>query len=129
MKRRVVGVILAAGLLSGCYTYTETGRGVSLDAHTYISTTWSPKTVQLIDTRSGEVMWEYELAVGKQLTVRFYADKEPDNAYTPDLMRWEVWDQPTSGGKLSNSMPVPPSTARRLEWFERDKPEMPPSEG
>ena len=129
MTRRVLGVVAAAGLMSGCYVYTETGRGVSLDAQTYISTTWEPKTVQLIDTRTGEVMWEYELAVGKQLTVRFYADKEPSNTYTPDLMRWEVWDEPTSGGKLTNTMLVPPSSARRIEWFLRDTPEMPPAEG
>ena len=119
---------LALGLSLGGCGYKPGGNSISQDEFTYISEPFLPITLQLIDTRTGEVFWEYEIPVGKQLTFRFFPNKEPKNAYTPDLMRWELFDKPTGHGGLRNTMLVPPSTARRVDYFTRETPEFAPAD-
>ncbi len=116
---RLAAVVLAAAAASmgGCL-YS------SSDSHPYVSRTWSPKTVVLVDTRTGEELWRYELSVGHKLRVRFFSGDE-SNIIMPDEMRWEVKDQ--ESGKIvdSGEMPSPPEGVRRIDWFERDAPEYP----
>ncbi|MBL8759920.1 MAG: hypothetical protein JNL50_01325 [Phycisphaerae bacterium] len=130
-RRRVLAhsscVALAAALLSlaGCATYTPGGSGFSNDAYTYHSLPHEPKTITIVDTRTGERFWMYEIPAGRQLVVRFYEDQYRDNAYTPAAMRWQEMPLGQKYGTLSNVMAVPDAGCRRVDLDVRPGPEMP----
>lgn len=118
--------------LTGCSTggpyrsfWNEGGSGESDDAYTYISYPHEPKTVSVIDTRTGEVLWSVDVPVGKQLSMRFYHEREKDNPYAPDLLKWSIWDAGTKTGRLGNAMLVPSGSARRVDITLRTSPEFP----
>ena len=116
---RVAALALTVGVggsLAGCYT--------SQDKFTYDSRTWSPKTVVLVDTRTGEELWRYEVPVGAELELKF-ASGDEDNLRFPDEMRWHV--RSTIGTSLNESdvIPSPPEEVRRVDWYLRDAPEYP----
>lgn len=116
-------LLVAAGLLlSGCYG--EGGTGFSIDRYTYISTSWNPKTVSLVDTRVGETIWSVDVPVGQQLVVGFYVGKG-GTPQMPDLMYWGLMEGGAGGGATPNRMPVPPYSARLIELTFRPAPEMP----
>lgn len=127
--RVLSGVCAASGVVAlaatGCSTYVPGGSGFSDDAYTYPSTPQTPQTVTLTDTRTGQTLWTYEIPVGRQLTVRFMRDSEPENVLTPDTMYWEEMDAGTHYGYLDNSMLVPNRDGRRLDPMVRPAPEMP----
>ncbi len=122
MTRAIILVALALSA-QGCF-YSQGGSGASRDTHTYDSTTHYPKTISLIDTRDGSVIWNEEIPVGKRLVVRFVPDQQKD-PLRPDLMRWEIMEQDHYWGTLDNSMPVPDATCRLLKMDIRPTPEMP----
>src|SRR5947207_5919826 len=105
---------LACVVAAGCYS--EGGSGLSLDEHTYYSTSWQPKTVYLKDTRTGEVIWSVDVPVGKQLTVKMEKGMGTKDGMTPDLMVWDIFDQGKTAGVLNNSVPVPGGTDKQLGW-------------
>ena len=107
-------------MLSGCYS--PGGPRWSADRYTYESTTWSPKTVFVVDTRTGQTIWSIDVPVGKQVAVGFESDNGP-NAYMPDTMVWEVMDYDRKFGTLSNRRAAPPAHARRIEFELRPSPE------
>lgn len=117
---RMAALALAATALAlplgGCYT--------SSDSYPYVSRTWSPKTVMLIDTRTGEELWRYDLGVGDSMKIRFFPGDE-DNIIMPDEMRWEV--KSGQSGKIieKDEMPCPPEGVRLIEWEHRKTPEYP----
>ena len=117
----VVGLGLAASTtLPGCYT--PGGPHWSADRATYESTTWSPKTVYVIDTRTGQTIWSIDVPVGRQVAVGFETGNGP-NEYMPDTMVWEVMDYDKVFGVLSNRRAAPPRHARRIEFELRPAPE------
>lgn len=131
MPPRSIGALaltLAACLwmAPGCYAPNGSFMPSSNATFTYISSTWSPKTIRVIDTRTQEAFFTIRLPVGKQLTFRFLEGKGDDPVLTPDRMQWEVWDAPHKTGKLSNQLTVPPSSARRIQVDMRPGPEEPP---
>lgn len=122
----------ALAILGGCTTggpyrsfWTEGGSGSSEDAFTYVSTPHQPKTISVIDTRTGEVMWSVDVPVGQQLSMKFYHDREPDNPYAPDLLKWSLWEAGTKHGRLDNALLVPSGDARRVDISLRQSPEFP----
>ena len=119
----VMGGAITLGL-GGCYW--EGGPAWSDWNETYASTEWQPKSFELIDTRTGEVIWSAEVPVGKQLVVRYRRDVGLDDAVYPDLMNWEIMDAGERFGALENSIPVPGKNARRMDWYLREVPELPP---
>jgi hypothetical protein len=123
----ILSLALAAGALctSGCASYTPGGGGISRDAFTYISTSHSPKSLQLKDTRTGEVLWTYEIPVERELVISFYEGRNRENIEMPDEMRWEEWEKGRSHGTLDNRMPVPEMIYRRIDVTIR-KPEPSP---
>ncbi|MEC8320396.1 MAG: hypothetical protein VX726_09860 [Planctomycetota bacterium] len=130
MRSRSIGAATLAALLfiaPGCYAPDGGFLPSSNSTFTYISTTWSPKTVQIIDTRTNEAFFSIALPVGKQLTFKFLDGKGDDPSLTPDRMQWEVWDAPHKSGKLSNQLTVPPAAARRIAVSVRPGPEDPPT--
>jgi len=118
------GLALTAG---GCWPgYYEGGnyrtRGGGL--HTYVSTEWQPKTITLVDTRTGSAMWSVDIPVGKQLVIWFEEGESNAGPDLPDLMRWEIMAANTHSGALDNAMPVPGKDSRRLDMTLRAAPEM-----
>lgn len=119
--------VLACAGLGGCYS--EEGAGISLDEHTYISTSWQPKTVYLQDTRTREVIWSVDVPVGKQLVVKIRKDLGTKDGMTPDLMVWDIMEPGKSFGVLNNSVPVPGGDNKQLSWKLRPAPELPEGTG
>lgn len=126
----LAGLSLAGlgSLLGGCgqaykLNYHESGSGASIDQYTWVSRPFEPKTVMLVDLRTDEVYWSVDIPVGQQLTVRFYENEEPENEFTPALMRWEIQEAGTKFRKLANAQLVPPVTVRRIDWEFRAAPE------
>lgn len=114
----------AAGLSAGCYY--EGGPLKSIDRFTYASTTWQPKTITIIDTRTGETLWSVDVPVGEQLVIDFNTPANADNAaWLPDVAEWQLFPYPTRSGQLTNTMRVPPHSARRVDVTLRPVPEMP----
>ena len=107
--------------------YHESGSGAAIDQYTYVSRTWEPKTITLMDVRTNEAVWTVDVPVGSQLTLRFYEDKDPANPDTPDLMRWQIQEEGTKFGNLRNTTLVPAAEHRRLDVELRAVPEDPPA--
>jgi hypothetical protein len=61
-----------------------------------------------------------DVPAGKQLTLDFVPDEGDDPVYTPDLMRYQVWDIGTSSGRLRNSLTVPTASSIRIDVHYRD---------
>lgn len=110
--------ILTAGTLGGCSSLS----GRTADRHTYDSTTWSPKTVSLIDTRTGETAWSVDVPVGQAIRVVFSEGSGP-NEYLPDEIRWELAPIGRRIVTPTNFQPCPPAHARRLDLSIRETPE------
>jgi hypothetical protein len=133
-KTRTLPALAIAGLallaLPGCWYvgWHEGGDLGSNDKHVYISTAWQPKTVTLIDTRSGEKLASWDVPVGKQLAIQFFDAQNKDDAVFPTIMRYDIMDAGREGGTLNSSMPAPGPDARRLDWELRPVPEYPPEE-
>ena len=114
--------IAAVGLGgSGCHREGPY-PGVSVDEFTYISRTWEPKTITVVDTRTNESMWSVDIPVGQQLVVGFSTGTGP-NEYTPDEIVWGMFPAGKRFGARPNRMPCPPSYARRVDMKIRAVPE------
>ncbi|MDX2147200.1 MAG: hypothetical protein SFZ23_06725 [Planctomycetota bacterium] len=113
------GVALLVGL-AGCLS--PGGTGTSDDIHTYISTPQNPTTVSLKDWRTGQVIWSYDVPVGRQLVVRFYEGDDPSKPY-PDTLRWAEVKAGSNSSPLGNSMAVPDKESRVMELSFRTSPE------
>ncbi len=120
----LAALIGGSALSAGCYY--QGGPLKSIDRFTYASTTWEPKTITLIDTRTGETLWTVDVPVGEQLVIDFDVPANADNtAWLPDVAEWQIFPYPTRSGQLTNSMRVPPQAARRVDVTFRPVPEMP----
>lgn len=121
--RRMAPALALAGMImlgSGCVS--EGGRPWSDDTFTYVSTAWFPKTVSLLDTRTGETLWSVDVPVGQQLTASFRKGSGP-NPFKPDMMDWTISEAGRGGSWMRNRIPVPDRHARRLEMTLRPAPE------
>jgi hypothetical protein len=108
-------LILSASLLASCQMYTPGGNPFTNgpdSAATYLSTEEFPKTVTLLDTRTG-----------KKLVIDFVTDLGDNPVLTPDLMSWELFPSDVGYGPLSNSMTVPNRWSRRIDVTMRDSSE------
>ncbi len=117
--------LAAAALLAltGCYSIG--GFPASRDKFQYESHPLMPATVTIVDTRTGEAVWSMDVPVGQKLALRFYDDRDPDDA-TPTrtaLMRWQVVDIGKGAGSLKNEVAVPIATARKINYELREGPE------
>lgn len=134
LTTRTFPALALAGLtllaLPGCWYagWHEGGDMKSDDKHVYISTTYQPKTVVLIDSRSGDKIASWDVPVGKQLAMQFFDGQNKDDPVMPSILKWEIMPAGTEGGTLRNSIPAPPKEARMLDMRLRDGPEYPPEE-
>lgn len=111
----MASVVVSAALLSLAGCYTSSGLG----DNTYLSTPDSPKTISLVDTRTGQTLWTVDVPVNRQLVLRFYENRPGNDRNRPDAMRWEIKEIGRSGGELSNLMPVPDKFSRRIDMTLR----------
>jgi len=115
---------LAGGLsLGACSNFSPGGSGFSEDRFTYASTEWSPKTVELIDTRNGQTMWSVDVPVGQKLTLNFDKVYEPEDSGFPDRMKWVIQKIESDSWKGFQTMMAPPSNSRLLQMTLRPAPE------
>jgi hypothetical protein len=114
---RIGAAVLAATVvgLSGCHSPKGGMMPASWGTSTYYSTEISPKTITLIDIRTEEEIFVMDIPVGKQLTLDFREGMGDDPVYTPDLMRYQVFDIGTRVGRLRNSLTVPNAVSRRID--------------
>ncbi len=111
-------------LLTGCgSSFSPAGSGFSEDRFTYESTEWSPKTVELIDTRTDQTLWSIDIPVGQKLTMQFETAYDNDNTEYPERMKWVVQPISKRSWKGKESMLVPGPTSRLIEMTLRPAPE------
>ncbi|MDP7008245.1 MAG: hypothetical protein QGI78_01595 [Phycisphaerales bacterium] len=125
----IVSILLVLSIFSSCKMYAPGGNAffnAPDSAATWESTEEFPKTITIIDTRSGEEVFVMEIPVGKQLVVDFESDGGDDPVETPDLMRWAIFPNGTGWGALNNAMTVPNRWSRRLDVTIRDSSEYAP---
>ena len=111
----------ASIVLAGC---SRPGGVIgSRDRHNYQSTAMEPKTVRVLDARSGEVLWSLDVPVGQTLSIQF-DDNKFDSVTLPDRMKWGT--APIGDGvSMDEEIQVPPADSRRIEWDIRNIPEYP----
>ncbi|GAB4385223.1 MAG: hypothetical protein Kow0022_10310 [Phycisphaerales bacterium] len=126
-SKAILSAALLSALLAGCAYRPGGGPMVSEDRFTYVSTPYEPKTLTLVDTRTGEVIWTMEVPVGQRVTLQFYKGKSKGYADYPDVMRWEVQKADASwDAVLRSQIAVPDRWSRRLDMTLRDVPEFYP---
>lgn len=125
MKRLIPAAFLMFAMAAVGCSSGPGGSGFSDDSYTYWSTPHEPKTVSLVDTRTGKTLWTYEIPVNHQLKLSFSEDQAVDNIDTPAQMSWREGPIKGSGSETSNSMLVPDYRCRRIELFVRPAPEYP----
>ena len=125
-KITIPSLVIFAAVLTGCEMYVPGGNPFTNgpnSAATWESTEQFPKTITLIDTRSGERLFVMEIPVGKKLVIDFVKDAGDNEVMTPDLMSWEVFPRSVSYGPLSNAMTVPNRWSRRIDVAMRESSE------
>lgn len=135
MIRRVPAIPLLATIVlalaaPGCNYQPSGGLFAGSNApFTYYSTPEYPKTFVLVNTRTGENIFEMHIPVGKALVVQFTKDQGDESKTTPDLMRYGVFPMGDVSGLLSSSITVPGAYARRIDIFLTEgEPYTPPDE-
>ena len=123
--RHILYIAAAATILAGC-TYTPGGPLMSDDQFTYESTPQWPMTINVIDTRTAEVVWTMDIPVGQKVTLRFYPDKSEGYEDYPDIMKWEVQGNDDFAGILRSRITVPDRWSRRIDVTMREGPEFYP---
>ena len=83
----LAAILLAAGALTSTACHYQGGPRYSADRFTYESSSWYPKTVSLIDTRTGQTVWTVDIPVGEQLVVGFSRGTGP-NEFNTDEIVW-----------------------------------------
>lgn len=122
---RAMALALGAALLTagGCWT---PGGWNSDDSRVFQSAEYLPQTVSLVDTRTQQVVWTYDVPVGRQLVTRFVSpsssQRVEDPAF-PDTLMWDDWESGQMFGNPNRQQKVPPRTARRWEVSLRPGPE------
>ena len=111
-------VLLLALVAPGCKYQPSGGLFAGSDGpFTYYSTTEYPKTFVVVNTRTGENIFEMHIPVGKALVVQFDKGQGDDSKTTPDLMKYGVFPLSDVSGLLSSSITVPGPYARRIDIF------------
>lgn len=108
-------ILVSATLATACYSPAGGLMPYTGGPVTYYSTEMQQKTINLVDVRNNEVVFSMAIPPGKQLTFKFEKDAGDNPVYTPDLMRYELFDIGTKIGRLRNAVTVPNAACRRVE--------------
>lgn len=131
MRNRLIVLLgalaVSAMFLGGCRSpYYPGGFFRSTNTFTYVSEAHSPKTITLLDTRTGEEIWSVDLPVGHQLTISFREGRGDDPVYLPDLMQYRIFAERSRFGRLDSQISVPDENTRRVVMTLRPSPEYRP---
>lgn len=121
----VLTATLGAGLLTGC---------TSMDKQVIRSSPSRPATVTLIDTTTGEPVWNYDVPVGYKMILDFNTDmwsirKENPGEATTTEMAWKLLasdaigyaeDFPMSGSEDSGTVPINSPVRVQLSYRSKD---------
>jgi hypothetical protein len=112
--------VLASGLLLvvGCTTPERVS---------YRSDSYSPKTINVLDSRTGESLLTVDVPVGQQLNMKFEKSRDRAEAEGVDTLRWSLRKWGDAGLSPGSTREVPPPSARRVDVTLRGVPEMPPA--
>ena len=124
MPRRLVIAFfatIAALAIPGCHRPAGAIMPYTGGSSTYFSYETRPVTVTILDLRTNEEIFTINVPPGKQLTFDFKPGEGDDEIYTPDVMRYEIFDMGTETGSLENILNVPPANARRVDVYYRDE--------
>ena len=118
--------ILVASLgFGGCSTYSPGGglmasTAGTASALTYPSTAESPKTISIVDVRTGEMVFERAIPPGNQMSLQFFSTKyQQGDPGRPETMRYAIQTLGQRTGRLGTEVAVPPSWARRIDVYLR----------
>lgn len=112
--------------LGGCYS-TETNLfSTTMGTFNYASTAMRPVTITIVDARTEEPIFKMDVPVGQQLSFHFDETGGDDPVLRPAKMSWSMWEAGNSFGSLTNTLSVPPASARRIEYSLRNGPEYAP---
>jgi hypothetical protein len=124
------GLITAASTLTGCFG--PGGSHISDNHFLQESTSHLPTTVSVVDTRTGQTLWSFDIPVDKALDYRFIKDEGDKAKGMPDLLRWVLIDRVNSeyygfGGTYpdANAIAVPADPYKKVELKFRPAPELP----
>ena len=119
-------VIALASALPACESvFSAGGDTFSNDHFTYESTTWVPKSVELIDTRNGQVLWALDIPVGQKVTMKFEPERGDRDETYPDRMTWVVQRLDSDSWRGAQDMLVPGPSSRLVTFDVRPAPEYP----
>jgi hypothetical protein len=108
----------ALAALPGCWIggYTPGGQMASRDIYTYQSTADNLKTVTLVNTTTGQTVWQVDVPVERVVVMRFYDNDETSSTPKGSLMRWEFMTpfDASLGGDLNNVIPCPGRDSRQV---------------
>jgi hypothetical protein len=96
---------------------------VAQERVTYRSDALSPKTVTLVDLRSGESLLTVDVPVGQQLNMLFEYGQDRAEREGSDRLRYTVRQWGDTGINPGSEMVVPPPSLRRLDISLRKTPE------
>lgn len=119
---------IGLGLVAGGFTafsggcHWEGGPLWSGQEFAYVSTTWSPKTVTVMDLRTGEAVWTVDVPVGQKVSFKFSEGTGP-NEYNSDEIVWEFMEMDDTFVARTQRSPCPPAHARRVDLTLRPAPE------
>ena len=98
IRVRFVALPLLAAMLTlgGCYRPQGALMPSTGAPYTYPSTSTRPQSVLVRDLRTDEVVFTMDIPVGSQLTMQFKSGDGDDVVYTPDLLKWQIFDLGTT---------------------------------
>ncbi len=87
---------------------------------TFQSTAAAPKTVAIVDTRTGETVFEVDIPTGQQLSIEFFMNKHRHKKpEAPDYMKYTLHTLGDVIGHLDKRVDVPAPWNRRVDVFLR----------
>lgn len=125
----VTTVLAACALALGACSLDKIGGNTwSTDSYTYRSEPYAPKTIEVIDVRTDEVVWAIDIPVGWQLDMKFSDDNINSDGIGSSTMKWKLYPHQVKGKDSSGDFIAPPRYARRVDLVLREAPEAPTSE-
>jgi len=104
---KLLGTVAAMALCTGCVHFPY---GQSLNRHNFVSTPQMPVTLQLLDTMTGETVWELEVPINKMAVVDLDHDARWTAAQTPHMpateIRWGIFEPSQRVGMLNEKKPL-----------------------
>ncbi len=120
-----VGAGIGCGVAYRPY-FDPGGSGAAIDEYTYVSEPYTPQTITVVDTRTGEAVFAMDVPVGQQLVINFDDKRIQSEEWMSGVMRWRLMPAGHMYGRLTNRISVPPPSSRRVDVTLRAYPEFPP---